>query len=441
MTQTSVSPLLRRHRRRGVALCTLAGLLAMPSVPDAAPAPAPPAAPVDEARNVLTLAAGTQQTLAVPRGVERLALADDTVASVLVTRKRPDGPGAMLVVTGRAAGSTTLMVWEKGSASARTYRLDVRRREAAVTGATDGLVAHAQAVDAAQGASPKDAPLVDSSVVRIRSQTVQVEVKIVEFSRSVLKEVGFQLSPYGPNNHGFSFTSVTPGALADAFNLALGFGNANQGRGLTLTLNLLQSNGLARVLAEPTLVALSGQSASFLAGGELPIPVPQGLGTTTIQYKSFGIGLSVTPTVLADDRIALKVAPEASDLDYTNAISIDGVAVPAISTRRADTTVELGDGESFVIGGLVSRTTVAQVDKVPLLGDLPIIGNFFKSQTFNRNEKELVIMVTPHLVKPIKAGVDLTAQLPGAAEQADPAVWRAMFFGGASPDALPGFSR
>src|SRR5690606_21169834 len=126
-------------------------------------------------------------------------------------------------------------------------------------------------------------------------------------------------------------------------------------------LSLLQNNGMARVLAEPTLVALSGQSASFLAGGELPIPVPQGLGTTTIEFKPFGIGLTVTPTVLSPDRIALKVAPEASDLDYSNALTFGGVQIPSITTRRADTTVELGDGESYVIGGLVSSTTSSSV--------------------------------------------------------------------------------
>jgi len=195
------------------------------------------------------------------------------------------------------------------------------------------------------------------------------------------------------------------------------------------------------VLAEPTLVALSGQSASFLSGGELPIPVPQGLGTTSIEYKPFGIGLSVTPTVLADDRIVLKVAPEASDLDYANALSLNGVPVPAISTRRADTTVELGDGESFIIGGLVSRSTSSSVNKVPMLGDLPVLGAFFKQTNYQMNEKELVIVVTPHLVKPLARGTDLSARLPGAGVQRDAPVWRSILLGGAGGDAVPGFSR
>ncbi|RYZ10460.1 MAG: type II and III secretion system protein family protein, partial [Comamonadaceae bacterium] len=322
-----------------------------------------------------------------------------------------------------------------------TYVLDVERRPAVLEGTLPSVPEHERAVARVLDAHPKDTPLVDRSVIDVRGQTVQVEVRIVEFSRSVLKEVGLSLSSNGASRSGFRFSLSPARALGNAFNLALGFQNANQGRGVDLGLSLLESNGLARVLAEPTLVALSGQSASFLAGGELPIPVPQGLGTTTLQYKPFGIGLTVTPTVLANDRIALKVAPEASDLDYGNALNIDGVAVPAITTRRADTAVELGDGETFVIGGLVSRSTVSNADKVPFLGNLPIIGNFFKQQTYQMNEKELVILVTPRLVRPIARGVDLAGRLPGGAEQRDGPVWRAMFLGDAGPDTLPGFSR
>jgi pilus assembly protein CpaC len=389
----------------------------------------------------LTLAVGTQQELLFTGGVERLAIADDAVASVQLTRQRAGSTAARLILTGKTAGQTTLLVWEKGGTVARTYVLDVSRRQAVVAGLLDSVPAHALAVAQAQASQPKDAPLADSSAIAVRSQTVQVEVRIVEFSRSVLKEAGVNLSSLGPNSQGFSFQSSAATSLTDAFSLALGFGRANQGRGLTLTLKLLEGNGLARVLAEPTLVATSGQSASFLAGGELPIPVPQGLGTTTIQYKPFGIGLTVTPTVLSNDRIALKVAPEASDLDYTNALSIDGVPVPAITTRRADTSVELGDGESFIIGGLVSRSTASNASKVPLLGDIPVIGLLFKQQTYQMNEKELVIMVTPHLVKPLARGTDLSAQLPGSAEQRDGAVWGTMLIGGATRNALPGFSR
>lgn len=403
-----------------------------------------PVASVDAAstRPTLTLVAGAQHELLLDKGVDRIAIGDDSVASIVITRKDKSSAAARLIVSGKAPGSTTIMVWEKGNPAATSYTVDVLRRAAVVEGLLPNLPAHQEATQAALASHPKDTRPTDRSSIEVKSHTVQVEVRFVEFSRSVLKEVGFNLSSYGPNSHGFSFSSATPGnMLADAFGLVLGFGKANKGKGLTLALNLMEGNGMARVLAEPTLVAMSGQSASFLAGGELPVPVPQGQGTTTIQYKPFGIGLTVTPTVLGNERIALKVAPEASDLDYTNAVNIDGIAVPAITTRRADTMVELGDGESFIIGGLVSRSTSSNANKVPWLGDLPVLGSFFRQNVYQMNEKELVIVVTPHLVKPIARGTDLSTLLPGQAEQRDGQVWREIFLGGASRDAVPGFSR
>jgi pilus assembly protein CpaC len=211
--------------------------------------------------------------------------------------------------------------------------------------------------------------------------------------------------------------------------------------GLFADLSLMESNNLARILAEPTLVALSGQSASFLAGGEIPVPIPQGLGTTSIEYKPYGVGLTLTPTVLSPQRIALKVAPEASQLDFANAVTISGVSVPAITTRRTDTTVELGDGESFVIGGLIDRETISNVAKVPLLGDLPVIGAFFKQLNYQQNDKELVIIVTPHLVSPLAKGATLPATPGEQSEQRNAPVWRSLIGGVAARDAAPGFSK
>jgi len=404
----------------------------------------------------LLVDAGTQKELLIPKGIERMAIADEAVAGVALTRQSPNSVAARLIVTGKAAGRTTLMIWEKGQSSATVYALEVRRRASVLTGSLDSLPAHQDARDTASAAGGEKSVLVDRSVVNVRSNTVQVEVKVVEFNRSVLKQAGLNIFSTRANSNGFSFGVFTPASLrsvtfpgtgginteyntplAQAFNLLFGFNKA----GIGLDVGFLEGNGMARVLAEPTLVALSGQSASFLAGGELPVPAPQGLGTTSIEYKPFGIGLTLTPTVLSNERIVLKVAPEASDLDYTNSLSIGGVAVPAITTRRADTTVELGDGESFIIGGLVSRTTTSNADKVPLLGDIPVLGTFFKQNKYQMNEKELVILVTPHLVKPIARDTDLTPYLPGGAEQRDGPVWRAHLLGPASGTAVPGFSR
>ena len=206
----------------------------------------------------------------------------------------------------------------------------------------------------------------------------------------------------------------------------------------------MEGNGLARVLAKPTLVAHSGQTASFLAGGEIPIPVPSGgSNSISIQYKEFGVKLQLTPTILSNERIALKVAPEASDLDYTQGVTINDISVPALRTRRADTFVELADGESFVIGGLVSRSTLSNVKKVPFLGDMPILGTFFKNLDYSQEETELVIIVTPRLVQPLPAGTNLEALLPGAQQERPNArgVWAPYAVGAPYANSpLPGFS-
>jgi len=438
--------------RRAIALLCLLASGACPAVSAAADAETASVRPALQLR----IDAGTQKELLIGKGIERMAIADEAVAGVALTRQSANSPAARLIVTGKAAGRTTLMVWERGQSSATVYAIEVRRRASTLAGSLSSMEAHQEARDAAMSSGGEKSTLIDRSVVNVRSSTVQVEVKIVEFNRSVLKQAGLNIFSTRANSHGFSFGVFSPSSLgsasfasngsiggehnnplAQAFSLLFNFGKG----GIGLNVGFLEGNGMARVLAEPTLVALSGQSASFLAGGELPVPAPQGLGTTSIEYKPFGIGLTLTPTVLSNDRIVLKVAPEASDLDYTNSLSIGGVAVPAISTRRADTTVELGDGESFIIGGLVSRTTTSNADKVPLLGDIPVLGTFFKQNKYQMSEKELVILVTPHLVKPIARGTDLGPYLPGGAEQRDGPVWRAHLLGPASGTAVPGFSR
>lgn len=447
------------------------------------------------ASSTVVLAVGEQRQIAPGRSLARVAVGDPAVADVLVIRDG-DGRGGVLVV-GKAPGTTNLMLWDKGRSVSDTITVSVKPAAEAVlannatpgvqtydgnvvvSGSTPTLEAHQRGVDlatlaaskrahtsdaggnsrggpalggAGKGAGSDAGIIVDESAIATRS-VVQVDVRVVEFSRTVLKEAGLNLFK---QSNGFSFgafapsglNSVTGGAtsnfqalanvpIASAFNLVLN----SAGRGLFADLSLMENNNLARVLAEPTLVALSGQSASFLAGGEIPVPVPEGLGTTSIQYKSYGVGLTLTPTVLSARRIALKVAPEASQLDFQNAVTINGVSVPAITTRRADTTVELGDGESFVIGGLIDRETLSNVSKVPLLGDLPIIGTFFKQLNYQQKDKELVIIVTPHLVSPLAKDARLPSTPGEQSEQRDGPVWRSYLGGAFSRDAGPGFSR
>jgi pilus assembly protein CpaC len=184
------------------------------------------------------------------------------------------------------------------------------------------------------------------------------------------------------------------------------FGLAGRLLGLDVlsAIDLGETQGQVTTLANPNLTALSGETGTFLAGGEIPIPISQALGTTTVEYKEFGVSLTYTPTVLADGRISLRVRPEVSQLDYSNAVPIGNIQIPALTTRRAETTVELGSGQSFMIAGLMSNNHNNTYDKTPGVGDLPVLGALFRSNAFQRNETELVIIITPYLVKPANAG-------------------------------------
>jgi len=170
---------------------------------------------------------------------------------------------------------------------------------------------------------------------------------------------------------------------------------------LQVAVNALEQQGAARSLAEPNLVALSGDTASFLAGGEFPIPVPGSLGTVTIDYKKYGVGLAFTPTVLAGGLINLKIVPEVSTLDTSHPVQIAGTSVPPLIVRRASTTLELRDGQSFMLGGLLQNNGTNDLDQLPWLGDLPVLGALFRSTQYQKSETDLVILVTPHLVRPM----------------------------------------
>lgn len=245
---------------------------------------------------------------------------------------------------------------------------------------------------------------------------VMLEVRVSEISRSLLKRLGFNfayLSSSG-NNFGVSLlnqlTSLPAGGFpagpieaSPAINAIFRFLSSDTT--WTVFIDALKEAGLLKVLAEPTLITLSGKTANFLAGGEFPIPVPQSVaagGTTiTIEYKPFGVGLNFTPTVLSNKKINMVVAPEISDLDFSNALTASGFVVPAITTRRVSTVIELADGQSFAIAGLLKDDVREIVSKFPLLGDIPILGALFRSSTFRKNETELIVIVTPHLVKPV----------------------------------------
>ena len=404
-----------------------------------------------DAEHALYLSVGSQHTVLPDSSPSRIAIGDPAVVDAKILRNHGKNPGsdAHILLTGKSPGTTTMTLWSRQTGEPQQWSVQVAKGAPLILDTRlASMPEHAQVRALYQAGAP-EGKLLDRSRIEVKSSTVQVDVQVVEFKKSAMKKAGLNFNTNKPRDSGFSFglynpsTSGAQTAFADAMNLVLSFGKAFSGSGLTASFSLLEGNGLARVLARPTLIAHSGQSASFLAGGELPIPVSANDGNIAIEYKEFGIKLQLTPTVLSNDRIALKVAPEASDLDYTNSVAVSGVEVPAIRTRRADTMVELADGESFVIGGLVSRSTASNVNKVPLLGDLPILGSFFKNLSYSQEETELVIVVTPSLIQPLPAGTDLEAYMPGAKAEHPRAghVWESYLMGGAAMHgAMPGFS-
>ena len=270
---------------------------------------------------------------------------------------------------------------------------------------------------------------------RIKSATplqVNLQVKIAEVNRNFSKTIGVNLSSFdktsgfkfgvGQGRAGFNpqftvpangtaplFTNVTQASSGTSFvtkqadGSTLGMAGRLFGLDLLAALDLGERNGQVTTLANPNLTALSGETSSFLAGGEIPIPISTGLGAVSVQFKQYGVSLTYTPTVLSDGRISLRVRPEVSQLTSSGAVTIGGTQIPALTTRRAETTVELGSGQSMMIGGLLSNTHNNLIDKTPGAGDIPILGALFRSNGFQRNETELMIVVTPYLVKPVDA--------------------------------------
>ena len=365
---------------------------------------------------VLEVGEGLQQELQSPVALTRLAVGDPKIADVRTT-----GNSGFLL-TGVAPGATSLMVWTACSTSPRQTMVFVQgKATAALTAAT----------------LPSEDELLPSQV--------QTDIRFVEVSRTKLKEASTSI--FGTRgNFLFGAPRTLPtidGVVQPRLPVDNGQFNISWIGGKTMVMiNALEGSGFAYTLARPSLVALSGQSASFLAGGEIPIPVPSsGSDNVSIEYKEFGIRLTLTPTIVGRNRIALKVAPEVSELDYSNGVNIAGTVVPALTVRRTDTSIALADGESFVISGLISTRNSSQVNKFPGLGDIPILGAFFRDQNINREERELLMIVTPHLVQPLAANAQLPS-LPGEKlRNYDPNFYRMYFLENGNFDKRSGLSQ
>jgi pilus assembly protein CpaC len=477
-------------------LGTAIAAIALGAVVTAAPASAAPKGYSSSYRpaNQVALSVGEGQMINLPRSVASVWTSNPKVADVYVQGPRQINLfgkdfGEATVIATASDGSVVYGAQIKVSQNLPTINevlraampeSDVRVLTIGQTGILQGTVASpADSAFAQELAMSELNPGVDFSkpgamckicvVNRLKVATplqVTLKVRIAEVNRTVLKNIGVNLFS-SDSTSGFKFgigqgdpTAISGinsspfgvGALVNG-GTTLGLAGKLLGLDISGALDLAQKDGVATTLAEPNLTALSGETASFLAGGEYPIPVSSSLGSSTIEYKQYGVGLAFTPVVLGDGRISMRVRPEVSELTDAGSVKVGDVQVPALLTRRAETTVELGSGQSFMIAGLLSNKNRNNINKAPFLGDLPILGALFRSTSYQRDETELVIIVTPYLVRPVSHQLALPTD--GYRAPTDPQLnLEGQTFSGTSgareptaapalagPVAAPGFSR
>ncbi|HEX8062641.1 MAG TPA: type II and III secretion system protein family protein [Allosphingosinicella sp.] len=444
---------IMRRATVGTAIFAVLTASVTPVAPSLALAAPPPTGSYRPTNNVL-LSVGEGEVISLPRNVVDVWTSNPGVADVNVTSPRQLGlfgkdAGEATVIATAADGSVVygahVRVSQNISSVDQMLRAAMPDANISIThvgqiAVMNGTVA--SPADSAQAeqlvrtmlnpgidANSPGAVLKITPVNRLKSATplqVMLQVRIAEVSRSLARDIGVNLAS-GDSTSGFKFgvgqgrafyPSHIPGAPLGTGTTASDIattvipnavGSSLFGAGKLLGLDILgaldlaETDGKVHTLAEPNLVALSGETASFLAGGEFPIPSSNGINGTAIEFKQYGVSLAFTPYVLEGGRISMRVRPEVSELSDEGAIQINGFRVPSLTTRRVETTVELGSGQSFMIGGLLRNTSSNSIEKAPVLGNLPIIGALFRSTSFRRGETELVIVVTPYLVKPVNA--------------------------------------
>ncbi|MEP6912057.1 MAG: type II and III secretion system protein family protein [bacterium] len=371
---------------------------------------------------------GQSRVITFESAIERFSVSNPDIAEAVLVS------GNQVVVNGKAFGQVNFIAWEKGTGRFVVFDVyvrtnlslidsqiralfpkdDIRLSQANGSVVISGTVSDpriaAQADSVIQAAGFKTVNLLESPVKDLKQ--VQLLVRVAEVNRSRIKDLGgsygYQASPGvggfasggGPGN----LSSVTDGILKGTFsslNLLVLGGN------MTTMIRALQTQGALRALAEPNLIAMDGQQASFLAGGEYPVPVVQSSGgggggsNVSIVFKEYGVRLTFKPTIIDEDHIRLELEPEVSTLDFANGVKFDGFLIPGLRTRRAKTGVELRDGQSFALAGLLDNSETRSLSKVPGLGNIPILGNLFKSTSFQKNESELMFIVTAQMVKPV----------------------------------------
>lgn len=327
-----------------------------------------------------------------------------------------------LSVLGRKVGLTRISVYGEGkslvgvfdvevshdtnqiSAAIRAQFPESKIRVSTVNGRImlSGISPDAVTLDKAVQFAKQFSPDVINSVSVAAPQQVMLEVRFVEASRSAGRELGVRWEVVGNN---IAAVAGSAGVLSGGTPFGVVLGRLiDRGVKVDAMISALEERGIARRLAEPNLVALSGDTASFLAGGEFPFPVASQFNQITVVFKKFGVGLAFTPTVLSGGLINLKIEPEVSQLDPTNVVQVGNISVPSIIVRRASTTIELRDGQSFAIAGLLQSQTSSDSNQLPWIADVPVLGTLFRSASYQKRETDLVIIVTPRLVRPARPG-------------------------------------
>lgn len=379
---------------------------------------------VTEPQQVITVSLGESALLVEVSAMQRFSIGDPTVADAAAVSPNE------LLITGKKLGTTSLLLWD-ARGDVRMYTIQVTADAPALERYLRSLFPDDTVAVAASGNTVTLYGRVRSAVVarqiveiaegtgatvidRLQSppsRQVALKVRFAELSKSAAKEMASQLATLNPHkldSDGDWFGET----ISDGF---LNFLLSNDNASFLAAIKVLQSNGQFKTLAEPTLITLPGEEASFLAGGEFPFPIVQGgtNNTVTIQFKEFGVRLTFTPTVTESGNIRLKVAPEVSSLDFANGLSFQGFQIPTLRARRAETSVELREGQHLAIAGLIDNTLTDNVTKIPFLGDIPILGAFFRSHDAQQNRSELLVVVTPQLVEASDTAPELPTGEPG----------------------------
>jgi pilus assembly protein CpaC len=414
---------------RGFARVAFASALALAAV---VPAVAPAQIATTQAAVAQTLTVTKDKSVAfrLEYPVGEIVVAQPDVLQLVATTDQS------FYVRGKALGSTNLLVYDKQHRLIQVidvrvgYDTDALQSDLALALPADhitavnfagGILLRGEAdslndAARAEAIAERYAPKAVSSEVKVKALgQVMVEVRVIEVDRTALKDVGVNLN--AANNSHFSLVTGQSGLLDNQpAQGTLNLSGSIHGVSISASLSALETKGLAKTLAKPDLIAKSGEEASFLAGGEFPYPVPNGPQEVSIVFKPFGVKLDVTPTVLDNGQIELKVAPEVSELDTKDEIQIDGFTLPSLTTRKASTTVELQDGQSFAIAGLFQQDYSNAVDQIPWIGDVPVLGALFRSTSWKRDESELLIIVTPHLIAPAEKLEDIRTPFASKAE-------------------------